>query len=182
MMPGDNCPLCKLGSAVNLRDEWQKRFEGQEVLTKSAQAMTEHYSDVLRELCSYFGVGGFNSEGLMPPEVALEKIRWGADFIVGVETKRREEAESRLDYYRKALEEIVRDGSDTYGIVSQAAQVADHAMNSVLDNTALTVQPQIVVEGRKCGACYEPAEPGSEYCTEHQPEPYHPGGECVVER
>lgn len=60
-------------------------------------ARIEEYSDVLRELVSYVGCGGYNSSGLIPPRVADEKIRYGIDHLIRVETQRREAAESRLD-------------------------------------------------------------------------------------
>lgn len=44
--------------------------------------LAERYSDMLRELCCFLSVGGYNSEGLMPPEVANEKIRYGIDALV----------------------------------------------------------------------------------------------------
>lgn len=50
--------------------------------------LAERYSDVLRELSSYVGCGGYNSEGLIDPYVALQKIRWGIDHITDVETTR----------------------------------------------------------------------------------------------
>lgn len=46
------------------------------------------YSNILRELASYVGAGGWNSSGLIEPEQALEKIRWGIDHMLDVERAR----------------------------------------------------------------------------------------------
>lgn len=54
------------------------------------------YNVMLRELCSWLGVGGHNESTPIDPVVANDKIRSGVDHIVAVETKRREEAEARL--------------------------------------------------------------------------------------
>lgn len=37
------------------------------------------YSDTFRALASWLGAGGFNSEGLIDPKVAEDKIRWGVN-------------------------------------------------------------------------------------------------------
>lgn len=38
--------------------------------------LPERYSEFLREICFQYSAGGYNSEGLMLPEVAEAKIRW----------------------------------------------------------------------------------------------------------
>lgn len=59
------------------------------------EAKLEAAHDALRDLASYVGNGGYNA-----PEVDAEqfrlKVREGIDFVIGVETKRRELAERDL--------------------------------------------------------------------------------------
>lgn len=69
-------------NAEGLAKEWKIRYEGQIVLFEGAKLLNEAYSDVLRGLCSWLAVGGFNSEGLISPEIADQKIRWGVDHLV----------------------------------------------------------------------------------------------------
>ncbi|MES2320169.1 MAG: hypothetical protein V4631_22050 [Pseudomonadota bacterium] len=38
--------------------------------------LAEQYSDMLRKICFEYGAGGYNSEGLMPVNVAEDKVRW----------------------------------------------------------------------------------------------------------
>jgi hypothetical protein len=52
----------------------------------SGKAGITDAEDVLRELASYVGAGGYNAE-TVDPAVFAEKIRWGVDHIVGVESK-----------------------------------------------------------------------------------------------
>jgi hypothetical protein len=70
--------------------EWMARANTAEAALAAAQAggQGEAYSDMLRELCAYLGVGGYNSDGLMPPEVANQKIRDGIDNMIAVERQR----------------------------------------------------------------------------------------------
>lgn len=44
--------------------------------------LAEDYDGVLRGLASFLGAGGYNSEGLIDPKVADEKIRWGIEHIL----------------------------------------------------------------------------------------------------
>jgi len=50
--------------------------------------LLNEYDAVLRGLCSFLAAGGYNSDGLIAPAVADEKIRWGIDHIIEVEKKR----------------------------------------------------------------------------------------------
>lgn len=55
------------------------------------------YDAVLRALCSFLSVGGYNvtHQGLIDPKSADEKIRWGIDHIIEVERKRAALSESQ---------------------------------------------------------------------------------------
>lgn len=55
------------------------------------------YSNVLRELASYVGAGGWNTPGFIQPEQALEKIRWGIDHMLDVEKKRAGERRAKRE-------------------------------------------------------------------------------------
>ena len=44
--------------------------------------LAEDYDGVLRGLASFLGAGGYNSEGLIDPQVADDKIRWGIEHIL----------------------------------------------------------------------------------------------------
>lgn len=59
-----------------------------EVKLGSSAGELEAYSDMLRELCCFLSVGGYNSDGLMPPDVANAKIRDGIDTFLKVERER----------------------------------------------------------------------------------------------
>lgn len=96
----------QLESAVSLRDEWQKRHDGQQVIIDNLRRMVEEYSDVLRDLASYVGCGGYNSEGNIPAKVAEDKIRWGIDHMLRVETDRRESAEWRLEKWHQEIRRL----------------------------------------------------------------------------
>lgn len=105
----------------------------------------DEYSDVLRDLASYVGCGGYNSTGLLPPKVADEKIRYGIDHITRVETQRREAAEQERDSacrerdrYRQALEQIrdlrIENPRMKYVIARDALALARRAREPVADD------------------------------------------------
>lgn len=41
------------------------------------ETLEEQYDELLRALCFSLSVGGYNSEGLIDPKIAKEKIEWG---------------------------------------------------------------------------------------------------------
>jgi hypothetical protein len=45
-------------------------------LAIQAESWLEAYSDMIRKICFEYGAGGYNSEGLLPVEVAERKLRW----------------------------------------------------------------------------------------------------------
>ncbi|EJH4818692.1 TPA: hypothetical protein NIB58_004285 [Pseudomonas aeruginosa] len=49
-------------------------------LERIAHAAVEPYAEVLRELASWLGAGGFNADGV-EPKVFEEKIRWGVNHL-----------------------------------------------------------------------------------------------------
>lgn len=53
-----------------------------------AELAIEPYDEMLRALCCYLSVGGYNSDGLIPPDVADKKIRDGIDMFIKVERQR----------------------------------------------------------------------------------------------
>lgn len=57
-------------------------------LARDALRLLDEYDNVLRGLAFWLSAGGFNSEGLIDPEMADEKIRWGIDHVCDVERKR----------------------------------------------------------------------------------------------
>ena len=63
-------------------------FDWQQELCANALRLLEEYDGVLRRLCSYLAAGGYNSEGLIDPQTADNKIRDGIDHIVKVEKVR----------------------------------------------------------------------------------------------
>ena len=63
-------------------------FDWQQELCANALRLLEEYDGVLRELCSYLAVGGYNSDGLIDPQTADSKIRDGIDHILKVEKSR----------------------------------------------------------------------------------------------
>lgn len=65
--------------------------------------IAEEYSDTLRELASYVGCGGYNSDGLINPSVAKDKVIHGIDFLCNVEEKRRTTAEAIIQSVRDAI-------------------------------------------------------------------------------
>lgn len=50
-------------------------------------SLAEQYNDVLRELACYVSAGGYNSDGMIDPKVALKKIMSGIDSIRKVESE-----------------------------------------------------------------------------------------------
>jgi hypothetical protein len=53
-----------------------------------ATEMLDEYDAVLRSLAFYLSAGGYNSEGLIDPRIALDKIKWGIDYMVTTESTR----------------------------------------------------------------------------------------------
>lgn len=56
-------------------EDWASSLAG------DALALLEQYDDVLRGLALWLSAGGYNSEGLIDPKTADEKIRWGVDNL-----------------------------------------------------------------------------------------------------
>jgi predicted nuclease with TOPRIM domain len=50
-------------------------------LLRSLTRQLQEYDDVLRSVCFSLGVGGYNSEGLIDPEIASAKISDGIDML-----------------------------------------------------------------------------------------------------
>ena len=71
------------------------------------------YNDVLRDLASYVGCGGYNSDGLINQVTAKDKIIYGIDLISKVEENRRLAAENKAKQYRNALLEIQRQAENS---------------------------------------------------------------------
>jgi hypothetical protein len=51
-------------------------------LAKQSVELLEEYSDTLRSLACSLSAGGWNSEGLIHPKIAEDKIRWGIDYLL----------------------------------------------------------------------------------------------------
>jgi hypothetical protein len=51
-------------------------------------SIAERYDEMLRELCCFLSVGGYNSAGLIDPAIAGAKIRDGIDSMIKVERER----------------------------------------------------------------------------------------------
>lgn len=51
-------------------------------VSKHALQLLEEYDNVLRCLAMELATGGFNSDGLISPEVAYKKIHCGIDYLV----------------------------------------------------------------------------------------------------
>src|SRR5688500_8739569 len=70
---------------------------------------------------------------LLAVESKLGSVQQDADAFFaecGRLKAERDEARSRLEHCRLALEGIIRMGSDNYGIISEAAKAADFALNA----------------------------------------------------
>jgi hypothetical protein len=52
------------------------------VTSTDYKKLAEDYDGVLRGLASYLGAGGYNSDGLIDPKVADDKIRWGIEHLL----------------------------------------------------------------------------------------------------
>lgn len=81
----DNLPLLanKTETAIAaFSEEWAAG------LARDALRLLGEYSEVLRGLAFSLSAGGYNSEGLIDPKTADEKIRWGINHICEVERKR----------------------------------------------------------------------------------------------
>jgi hypothetical protein len=50
-----------------------------------AERLNESYDTVLRGLASYVAAGGFNSTGLIDPQIADEKIRGGIQHLAAAQ-------------------------------------------------------------------------------------------------
>lgn len=60
--------------AINCMDSWASA-EGLP-LYSDIYGIANGYNDVIRKICFEFSAGGYNSEGLMRPKVADQKLRW----------------------------------------------------------------------------------------------------------
>lgn len=91
-------------------------------------AAVESYDEMLRELCAFLCVGGYNSAGIMSVEAASEKIRAGIDAMIAVERERAlaariepgEPVASALGLYVNRRElKFCQDGDDSLLTVSR---------------------------------------------------------------
>lgn len=48
----------------------------------NALKLLDDYDNVLRGLACSLSAGGYNSDGLIDPKVAGDKIHWGIDYLV----------------------------------------------------------------------------------------------------
>lgn len=48
----------------------------------AAERLNKQYDFVLRGLASWLAAGGYNSDGLIEPQVADKKIRWGVQYLI----------------------------------------------------------------------------------------------------
>lgn len=55
---------------------------------EQSTVLLEQYDGVLRELAFYLSAGGYNSDGLIDPHVALDKIKWGINYMITTESTR----------------------------------------------------------------------------------------------
>lgn len=74
------------------------------------QLLLERYDDMVRSLCSYLSVGGFNNPYPKSPEKAEEDIRWGIDHILGVEKTRLNAAPSGWQPPENCRQRLMREG------------------------------------------------------------------------
>lgn len=51
-------------------------------VAKYSLQLLEEYDNIVRCLAMQLSAGGFNSEGLMAPNVAYEKINWGINNLI----------------------------------------------------------------------------------------------------
>lgn len=56
--------------------------EGQWEHTECPYCMAEGYEEVLRDAISSLSAGGYNQPGIMPINMAAEKLKWGIDEIL----------------------------------------------------------------------------------------------------
>lgn len=67
---------------------WKDGYKHGAWIAQPVGDTVEDYDAMLRELCCFLSVGGYNSEGLMSAATANEKIRWGIDHLVATECER----------------------------------------------------------------------------------------------
>lgn len=72
-----------------------------------ADTMLKDYSDMIRKICFEYAAGGYNSEGLLPVDVADAKLRWiiedAREYQHKVEQKIIDRRDSRIDALEGAL-------------------------------------------------------------------------------
>lgn len=66
-------------AADPIQADWLRRFVATYLSMSESSSLATRYSDMLREICFQYSAGGYNSEGLMSPESAADKIRWIID-------------------------------------------------------------------------------------------------------
>lgn len=64
------------GSSNSHQADWLRDFIAMYLSVSESSGLAEQYSDMLREICFQHSAGGYNSLGLMQPEMAASKIRW----------------------------------------------------------------------------------------------------------
>jgi hypothetical protein len=77
-----NLPVLSDNAETAIRafgEDWAAR------LAHDALVLLNQYDDVLRGIAMSLAAGGYNSDGLIDPKTADEKIRWGINHIVEIE-------------------------------------------------------------------------------------------------
>jgi hypothetical protein len=87
--------------------------------------LAEQYDGVLRNLASALSAGGWNSEGLIDPKTADEKIRWGIEDLM----KSRSSVPSTIyEAQRNAAESAIGDELEQLGLVPSSAGAPTNKM------------------------------------------------------
>lgn len=75
------------GYLKEIADLWNRRAQVEALTVPQGVPTAEQYDEMLRSLCCCYGVGGYNSDGLIDPKVAESKLRFALDeqFRVGGE-------------------------------------------------------------------------------------------------
>jgi hypothetical protein len=68
-----------LNGEASLKTTLRSAIAGLYAQASRSAKLNESYSDLLRSLAFYLSAGGYNSDGLIDPRIAEEKIRWGID-------------------------------------------------------------------------------------------------------
>lgn len=93
------------GTPADLYDADEMTAHGQQQRQEARREVAEPYDEMLRALCCDLAAGGYNSDGIMSPEVANAKIRDGIDELVRVQRERAEKAEAAMAGLKQATPE-----------------------------------------------------------------------------